>query len=52
MLPASSSFTSHNQPFPIILGNTITSKDNSSAYIAPIQGFIPLENLIYEFNAC
>ena len=48
---ASPSFTSHNQPFPIILGNTITSQDNSSMFMEP-DGFVPLQNLIYEFNAC
>ena len=48
---ASSSFTSHKQPFPIVLANSFTSKDSSSQYVFPDQ-YVPLENPIYEFNVC
>ncbi|KAH9928016.1 lysophospholipase [Epithele typhae] len=44
------SFQSHQQPFPIILANTITSKNNGSEFIEPVQGVVALENPIYEFN--
>ena len=46
-----SSFTSHSQPFPIVLANSLTSRDNGTQFIEPDQ-FVPLQNPIYEFNVC
>ncbi|KAH9937826.1 lysophospholipase [Epithele typhae] len=43
------SFVSHQQPFPVVLANTLTSKDNGSEFIFP-DNIVPLGNPIYEFN--
>ena len=46
-----SSFKGYNQPFPIILADSLTSRDNGTQFIEPDQ-YVPLQNPIYEFNVC
>lgn len=45
-----STFASHNEPFPIVVADSVSNTENRSSIITAEGDVVPLTNPIYEFN--